>query len=220
MGGLIMKRIVFASLLLAPLMALAQPSSQVAWTAEQLNFVKAGNSGKGQQLAQACAACHGDKGISVSPAFPSLAGQLPNYLFKQLQDYSDGSRQNPMMNAVAKGLSKQDAADLAAWFGSQTPAFQSNTQMAYPLAETLVKAGNSERVLPPCEVCHGGNGQGQTVDIPALSGQNAAYLTSSLKAFKTGNRHNDIYSRMRSIAQSLSDQEIEELGFYYQNIKN
>lgn len=214
-----MKRIVLGSLLLVPLMALAQPSSQVAWTAEQLNFVKAGNPGKGQQLAQSCAACHGEKGISAAPAFPSLAGQLPTYLFKQLLDYSDGSRQNPMMNGIAKSLSKQDAADLAAWFGSQASAFQSSSKMTYPLAETIVKTGNSERVLPPCEVCHGGSGQGQAIDIPALSGQNAAYLTTTLKAFKTGERHNDIYSRMRTIAESLSDQEIDELGFYYQNIK-
>jgi cytochrome c553 len=57
------------------------------------------------------------------------------------------------------------------------------------------------------------------MDIPALSGQNAEYVSASLKAFKTGARHNDIYSRMRLITQNLSDSEIEELGFYYQNIK-
>lgn len=214
-----MKKILLGSLFLAPALALAQPSSTIAWTAEQLNFVKAGNPVKGQQLAHSCTACHGDKGISISPAFPSLAGQLPTYLFKQLQDYSDGSRSNPMMNGIAKSLSKQDAADLAVWFGSQTPAFQSGGELDYPQAEMLVKSGNSERVLPPCEVCHGGSGKGQAVDIPALSGQNAAYLSATLQAFKTGSRHNDIYSRMRSIAEVLSDKEIEELGLYYQNIK-
>lgn len=214
-----MKNIILASALLTPVLALAQPSSNVAWTAEQLNFVKTGNPAKGQELAKTCTACHGEKGISISPAFPSLAGQLPTYLYKQLQDYSDGSRQNPMMNGIAKSLSKQDAADLSAWFGAQTPAFQSNSQMTYPQAEILVKSGNSERVLPPCEVCHGGSGKGQAVDIPALSGQNANYLSATLQAFKSGNRHNDIYSRMRSIAQTLSAEEIEELSLYYQNIK-
>jgi cytochrome c553 len=92
--------------------------------------------------------------------------------------------------------------------------------MIYEQAEKLVKHGSRDRVLPPCEVCHGGDGKGQVMDIPALSGQNAAYVSYTLKAFKNGERHNDIYSRMRTIAESLSDQEIEELGFYYQNIRN
>ena len=90
--------------------------------------------------------------------------------------------------------------------------------MFYDRAETLVKDGSSERILPPCEVCHGGDGEGQVVDIPGLAGQHATYTSAMLQAFKSGNRHNDIYSRMRLIAQSLSDEEIEELGFYYQNL--
>lgn len=220
MGGLIMKNIILSAALLLPTAAFAQPSSQVAWTADQLNFVKAGNSQKGGELAKTCTACHGEKGISVSPSYPSLAGQLPTYLYKQLQDYANGDRRDPMMGSIAKGLSTQDSADLAAWFGAQEPAFQSRSPMVYEQAENLVKNGNNERVLPPCEVCHGASGKGQEMDMPALSGQNAAYTSASLKAFKTAGRHNDIYSRMRLIAESLTDREIEELGFYYQNIRN
>jgi cytochrome c553 len=219
MGGLIMKKIILSVALSLPTLVCAQPSSQVAWTAEQINFVKAGNPSKGEQLAKTCNSCHGEKGISVTPGYPSLAGQIPNYLFKQLQDYSNGDRENPIMNSIAKTLSKQDAADLANWFASQAPAIQSSSPMVYEQAKNLVKEGSRDRVLPPCEVCHGHNGQGQVMDIPALSGQNAEYVSASLKAFKTGARHNDIYSRMRLITQNLSDSEIEELGFYYQNIK-
>lgn len=214
-----MKKLILIAAVLLPNAAFAQPSSQVAWTADQVNFVKAGNPQKGQELAQACTACHGEKGISTSAAFPSLAGQLPTYLYKQLQDYADGSRENAMMSGLAKSLSKQDIADLAAWFGSQAPAFQSQTAMVYAKAESLVKNGSNERVLPPCEVCHGGNGRGQVIDIPALSGQSGDYISATLKHFKEGSRHNDIYSRMRQIAQSLSEDEINELGYYYQNIK-
>ncbi|MGZ5000140.1 MAG: c-type cytochrome [Methylomonas sp.] len=215
-----MKKIILSAALTLPSFAFAQPSSQVAWTPDQLIFVKAGNPAKGQELGKSCAACHGDKGISTSPANPSLAGQLPTYLYKQLQDYKNGNRQNPMMNGIAKGLSDQDAADLAAWFGSQPPAFQSSSLMAYDQAKNLVKTGSRERTLAPCEVCHGREGKGQAMDIPALSGQNAAYTSYTLKTFKDSSRHNDVYSRMRLIAQRLTDQEIEELGLYYQNIKN
>lgn len=215
-----MKKIILTFALCLPSLVFAQPSTQVAWTPEQLNFIKSGNPTKGQELAKSCSACHGEQGISVSANYPSLAGQLATYLYKQLQDYKNGDRQDPMMNSFAKGLSQQDAADLASWFASQPAAFQSRSPMVYELAEDLVKNGSRDRVLPPCEVCHGGDGKGQVMDIPALSGQNAEYLSTTLKAFKAGSRHNDIYGRMRLIAQTLSDQEIEELGFYYQNIKN
>ena len=199
---------------------MAQPSSQVAWTAETLNFVKAGNAQKGRELAKPCAGCHGAEGISSAKANPSLAGQMANYLYKQLLDYKNGNRQNPMMSAMASSLSPQDAADLAVYFAGLKPAVLSGVQSdPYAKAQKLVKEGNSERVLPPCEVCHGSRGQGQERDIPALSGQNAEYLTATLQAFKSGARHNDLYSRMRGIAQSLSDEEITELGYYYQNIK-
>jgi len=215
-----MKKIILSTLLSLPVLGLAEPSSQVAWTAEQISFVKSGNAQKGRELAKTCAACHGEKGISTSAAYPSLAGQLPTYLYKQLLDYKNDDRPDPMMTGIAKSLSEQDAADLAAWFSEQSPAFQSRSPMVYQQAETLVKNGNRDRILPPCEVCHGGDGAGQDLDMPALAGQNAAYLSSTLKAFKSGERRNDIYSRMRLIAQELSDDEIDELGFYYQNVRN
>lgn len=219
MGGMIMKKLIFSTLLTFPSLLMAQPSSQIAWTAEQLNFVKAASPQKGQSLSESCSGCHGERGISTSQAFPSLAGQLPTYIYKQLQDYSAGQRQNSMMTPIAKSLSQQDAADLAAWFGAQTPAFQSANPIAYEQAEKLVKNGDNQRILPPCEVCHGGNGQGQTVDIPALATQNATYLQATLQAFKQGTRSNDIYSRMRLIAKQLTESEIKELGLYYQNSK-
>lgn len=214
-----MKTLIVITSLLLPATLLAQPSSQVAWTAEQLNFVKAGNPQQGQSLAQTCSACHGEKGISSTAAYPSLAGQLPTYIYKQLQDYSVGTRHNPMMEGIAKTLSKQDAANIAAWFGSQATAFTASDTAVYEQAQALVNNGNRERALPPCEVCHGSNGKGQKMDVPALAGQNADYLSATLTAFKNGSRSNDIYSRMRGIAQLLTEQEITELGFYYQSLK-
>jgi len=37
--------------------------------------------------------------------------------------------------------------------------------------------------------------------------------------YKTGQRHNDIYSRMRLIAQQLSETEIKDLAQFYQQEK-
>lgn len=48
--------------------------------------------------------------------------------------------------------------------------------------------------------------------VPMLGGQNAKYLESALKAYQTGERK---HPTMRSIAASLSDQDIADLAAYY-----
>jgi cytochrome c553 len=48
--------------------------------------------------------------------------------------------------------------------------------------------------------------------VPMLGGQNAAYISSALSAYKKGERK---HPTMRSIAASLSDQDMADLGEYY-----
>lgn len=80
----------------------------------------AGDLAKGKEKAAAvCGACHGPDGNSSVPDFPRLAGQQEDYIVKALQDYKAGNRKNPIMAAQAEPLSKDDMADLAAWFSSQ-----------------------------------------------------------------------------------------------------
>jgi cytochrome c553 len=66
-----------------------------------------------------CAACHGANGLSVSDAIPNLAGQKAAYLENQLKALRDGSRKNPIMNAIASQLSNDDVSNVAAYFASQ-----------------------------------------------------------------------------------------------------
>ncbi|BCX89623.1 hypothetical protein MIN45_P1996 [Methylomarinovum tepidoasis] len=193
----------------------AGPSTQIAWTEETLEIVESGNPERGQELSQRCASCHGDKGISANPIFPNLAGQLATYLYRQLHDYKDGSRENPMMQAFAAGLSEQDMADLAAFYSRQKPAEPAGKGGDFTAVMALINHGDSKRIIPPCRVCHGEHGQGERIDTPRISGQSQAYLEQTLKAYKNGSRHNDIYSRMRLIAQQLTDAEIERLAAYY-----
>ncbi len=68
-----------------------------------------------------CAACHGENGVSISPAFPNLAGQQRNYLERALRQYKSGERKNAIMGAQATGLSEGEIKQLAAWFAGQTP---------------------------------------------------------------------------------------------------
>jgi len=229
MGILIMKPILLVIALIVPVIVNAKPASQIAWTPEMLQNVKQGDLNKGKELATACAACHGEKGEGVKAdiqddetitAIPALAGQMATYTYKQLRDYVNGDRVNDAMTPLAKGLSEQDAADLAAWYASLKPL--GNNQSSgrdFSKAEKMVTQGDGKRILPPCSVCHGGKGQGEKMDIPALAGQQADYFANALMAYKSGERHNDIYSRMRLIAQQLSDAEIRELAEYYQAAK-
>jgi cytochrome c553 len=82
----------------------------------------AGHPAEGKEKAATCAACHGADGNSQDPANPRLAGQHRDYIAKALSDYKSGARKNAIMNGMAAGLSKQDIADLAAYFSTLPPA--------------------------------------------------------------------------------------------------
>ena len=72
----------------------------------------------GRTKAQMCTVCHGATGISTLPDAPNLAGQPEIYLSNQLRAYRSGERRHEVMNVVAKPLSDDDIASLAAWFSS------------------------------------------------------------------------------------------------------
>jgi cytochrome c553 len=204
--------------------------SQVAWDEATLELLGKGNAEHGGNLAQTCKACHGERGEGspvveqdgeITPAVPGIAGQLATFLYKQLRDYANGERTDSSMTGIAKSLSEQDAADLAAWFASLSLPMndQDSDDSKLAAAKKIVREGDGKRILPPCFVCHGQKGQGEKIDIPSLAGQQAEYLARSLLAYKSGERHNDIYGRMRLIAKQLSDEEIKQVAEYYQNLK-
>jgi cytochrome c553 len=70
------------------------------------------------KVATVCAACHGANGVSVSNTIPNLAAQRAGYLEAQLKALKEGSRKNPIMNAIAAQLSPEDMANVAAYFAS------------------------------------------------------------------------------------------------------
>jgi cytochrome c553 len=72
----------------------------------------------GRAKAAACAVCHGQLGLSVTPDAPNLAGQPALYLAAQLRAYRSGARKHEVMTLMAKPLGDADITNLAAWFGS------------------------------------------------------------------------------------------------------
>lgn len=93
-------RLILAFMALSFTAALAEPSSSPP------------------KLTQTCVACHGQKGTSAAPLWPNLAGQKADYMIKQLKDFKEGRRQDPLMSPIAKSLDEQDMKTLAQYYGS------------------------------------------------------------------------------------------------------
>jgi cytochrome c553 len=69
---------------------------------------------------QVCAGCHGPAGNKpVMPDTPRLAGQHYDYLMQALAAYRKGSRQNPIMSAMAQPLTEQEIRELALYYSTQ-----------------------------------------------------------------------------------------------------
>jgi cytochrome c553 len=75
-----------------------------------------GSQGASFDKAAACTACHGQNGISVNAAWPTLAGQYQDYLLNALEQYRDGTRTDPIMSAQAALIAEEDVAKLAFYF--------------------------------------------------------------------------------------------------------
>jgi cytochrome c553 len=91
----------------------------IALTTGVVNQAAAADPAAGRKkVAGVCQACHGMDGLSKNPEAPNLAGQIENYLVKAIGEYRSGERENETMNIVAKPLSDEDIADMAAYYAS------------------------------------------------------------------------------------------------------
>jgi cytochrome c553 len=81
----------------------------------------AGDPAAGKIKTAMCQGCHSIAGYRTAYpdvySVPKLGGQHPDYIVKALQAYRTGERHVPTMTAIAAGLSDQDMADLAAYYG-------------------------------------------------------------------------------------------------------
>ena len=176
----------------------------------------AGDPAKAQGIVnQVCAACHGVDGNSLLPANPSLAGQHPEYLLKQLTEFKSGARSNAVMTTMVANLSADDMRNLAAYYSSQTPK-QGGAKDKDLVAQgrNLFRGGNPSNSVAACAGCHSPNGSGIPAQYPRLASQHADYVAVQLKAFRAGDRANDPNQMMRATAVKLTDKEIAALAEY------
>jgi cytochrome c553 len=175
-----------------------------------------GDPAKGQVIAgQVCAGCHAPDGNSAIPANPVLAGQHAAYTARQLANFKSGERKNAIMVGFASALSPQDMLDVGAYYARQPakPRPANDKELAL-LGQRLYRAGKAEVGLPACAGCHSPNGAGIPAQYPRLAGQHAEYTVSQLRAFRAGERSNDMNKVMRTIASRLSDREMQALAEY------
>lgn len=167
--------------------------------------------GRGATLALNCTMCHGAQGMSASNS-PNLAGQYPEVVIKQLEDYRRGDRVSPIMQAIAQRLSDANIHDLAAYYAFLPKARTAPTTYSEDLP-ALVRVGDPLRNIAPCIACHGG--VDQKLGAPWLEGMPRQYLVSQLEAFANGTRRNDAQAQMRNMVRGMTQAEIAEVATFY-----
>jgi cytochrome c553 len=160
-----------------------------------------GNPAAGKAAAAACAACHGDLGVSGSPATPSLAGQEAQYFAAAIRAYADGSRKDDMMKGPAAALDDRAIRDLAAFYAAQQPQ---PPKVRKPLTTAELAAR--------CDRCHGVNGNSADPRLPALAAQRQDYLEKVLHAYRTGARKSPA---MAAMSEMLTEADVENLAAHY-----
>ena len=198
---------------LAVLLAASFP----AFAAEQARVDLA----KAKEIADGvCVACHAADGNSPTAANPILAGQIPEYLYKQLSNFKavDGKpavRENAIMGGMVAALSDEDMRSLSVYFSQQKmkPSLAKDEKLLAD-GQAIWRKGDFAKGVPACAGCHGPAGAGLPVQYPRLAGQYAEYTAAQLKIFRSHERANDAEKVMRVIAGKLSDNQIAAVSEY------
>lgn len=165
---------------------------------------------------QVCSNCHGMTGVSVSPAFPKLAGQQREYLVAQLTDFRSHARSDPNAKRYMWGfthLTDTQIGDIATYFSEQSAV------TGEPAGEALMNAGRTIYVsgLPgkgvaACVTCHGQHGEG-TDQFPRIGGQHADYVMKQLDVFRsTATRPRG--ALMKAICANMSEDDMRAVAAF------
>jgi cytochrome c553 len=173
---------------------------------------------KGQATAATCQACHTADGSRGSPANPILQGQHADYIVKQLTEFKEGKRKNPVMSGMAAPLTEADMKNVAAFYASKQakPGF-AKVKDTVALGEQIYRGGIAAKQVPACAGCHSPNGAGIPAQYPRVAGQHGDYTEAQLTAFRAGTRANS--PQMMTIAAKLSDKELKAVADYIAGLR-
>ena len=165
----------------------------------------AGDQAAGKDAAASCAGCHGEQGVSGSPATPSLAGQDAQYLVVALQAYKGGARNDETMKGMTAALDDKAMKNLAAYYAAQEPK-----------PPNVRKPLTTEEWTQRCDRCHGVNGNSPDPRLPMLAGQRADYLLKALQGYRSRTRKS---SEMAAMSDGLSEDDLDNLAAHYAHQK-
>lgn len=168
-----------------------------------------------------CTWCHGGSAQGYTPA-PRLAGQRPQYIEKQLVNFSAHTRDNPFsklyMWGAAANLSPLAARNLAVYFSTIPPKAANDGDRELAAAgRAIYQEGIPDANIAACVACHGPNAQGVS-EIPRLGGLAYTYLKRRLEQWGQG-YHAAAGPPMPQIASKLSPKHIAALASYLSFIK-
>ena len=171
-----------------------------------------------------CSHCHGVLGMGrPKEETPRLAGQPRFYLHKQLDDFASGARFSEKMTPVARALTPAQREAVASYYAAlyaiPYPAAPYGEPRLIQEAGVLSAAGDAERGIRACELCHADAGVGIPPSFPYLAGQYAYYTEKQLLLWKAGVRRNDPLEVMAEIAERLDEEEILALAVYFARVR-
>ena len=103
------------------------------------------NNGDPKRGVVACVGCHGANGNSGVASWPKLAAQHTAYTVKQLKNYKDGSRANPVMMGMVATLTEQDMLNLSAYLNKQQPTLGvAQNKDSIALGQKIYRGGIAE----------------------------------------------------------------------------
>lgn len=141
---------------------------------------------------------------------------------KQLDDYAQGTRENPIMQNFSKQLSEKQRLQYAMHFASMPAPRSVQINLLDPVqmarGHQLAYQGDEQRRVQACNGCHGPGGIGVLHAAPYLAGQSAEYLASALRAYQQDTRRNDAGELMRSVAKRLNDADVVSVSGYFANV--
>ncbi|MDA9556474.1 c-type cytochrome [Vibrio sp.] len=175
--------------------------------------------------AKTCTTCHGAEGLGTAKLAPMLAGLNADYIEKQLELFRSGERKNPLMAMEAGKLDTKEKREAVATYFSSLPTYEfhnlekrGDAADIQTAARKLVYQGDWERDIPACATCHGASGMG-VGPFPRLASQHADYIANQLNAWKNGTRKGDDLNMMENIASKLTNEEIQQLSYYFASFR-
>jgi cytochrome c553 len=214
MDGLLMRRLAVVTLLIVA--ALASAAVRDAKAAAVVVPPDPSALDATQLVSNACSKCHGFNGVSTSPLFPILAGQVPGYIESELKLFRQRGRSDPHARAfmwgIARALTDEQIKGVARYFSSQ-PAVKGTGSSNPALADKgklLYENGAPERDIEACTVCHGHSGEGVNTQ-PRLAGQHRDYVATEMLQYRGRQRENKV---MQHVTEKMTDAEIAAVVDY------